>query len=214
MPVVDPVFQREKHVYRNDAFEEILKDAVRFFNGTPVHALPPPERFVGSGVYAIYCISNSGIYQKFGTQINRLDYAVPIYVGKAVPQGWRQGRNIDGADEGISLFSRLQTHAKSIASAKNLNLSDFACRFVIFEGVAISMIAAMEAKLIELKNPLWNSVIDGFGNHDPGKERISGMLSSWDTLHPGRAWAERMTGDKPNVNAIRQRIKDYMVGLR
>lgn len=153
MPVVDPVFQREKHVYRNDDFEEILKDAVRFFNGTPVHALPPPERFAGSGVYAIYCISNSGIYQKFGTQVNRLDYAVPIYVGKAVPQGWRQGRNIDGTD-------------------------------------------------------------DGFGNHDPGKERISGMLSSWDTLHPGRAWAERMTGERPNINVIRQRIKDYMVGLR
>lgn len=117
MPVVDPVFQREKHVYRNDDFEEILKDAVRFFNGTPVHALPPPERFAGSGVYAIYCISNSGIYQKFGTQVNRLDYAVPIYVGKAVPQGWRQGRNIDGTDDGTSLFSRLQTHAKSMVLA-------------------------------------------------------------------------------------------------
>lgn len=214
MPIVEEAFSREKHVYRNDAFEEILKDAVLFFNGTPVHSLPPPERFDGAGVYAIYCLSKTGIYQKFGQQINRMEYAVPIYVGKAVPPGWRQGRNIEDVNDGSALFSRLQDHSKSISNAKNLDIRDFACRFVIFEGVSVSMVAAIEAKLISLKNPLWNSVIDGFGNHDPGGKRITGKLSSWDTLHPGRKWAEKMTGEKPNANALRQRIKDYMVGLR
>ena len=40
-------FDRNEHVYTNDAFAELVKDAVRFFNGTPVHALPPPATFVG-----------------------------------------------------------------------------------------------------------------------------------------------------------------------
>ena len=43
-------FDRSEHVYRNDAFAELVKDAVRFFNGTPVHTLPPPESFLGTGV--------------------------------------------------------------------------------------------------------------------------------------------------------------------
>jgi hypothetical protein len=46
-------FDRSEHVYRNDAFAELVKDAVRFFNGTPVHTLPPPESFLGTGVYAL-----------------------------------------------------------------------------------------------------------------------------------------------------------------
>jgi len=34
-------FHREEHVYASDAFEEIIKDTMRFFNGTPVLQLPP-----------------------------------------------------------------------------------------------------------------------------------------------------------------------------
>ena len=44
-------FDREKHVYKNDAFVEMVKDAIRFFNGIPVHPVPTPERFYGTGVY-------------------------------------------------------------------------------------------------------------------------------------------------------------------
>lgn len=42
-------FERSKHVYRCDAFSELLKDAVRFFHGTPVCAFPHPgaKRFSG-----------------------------------------------------------------------------------------------------------------------------------------------------------------------
>src|ERR1035441_6648246 len=40
-------FDRAEHVYRNDAFAELVKDAVRFFNGTPVLPLPqPPAQFI------------------------------------------------------------------------------------------------------------------------------------------------------------------------
>jgi hypothetical protein len=51
-------FDRSKHVYKNDAFVELVKDAVRFFNGTPVRELPPAESFLGTGVYAAYSVSS------------------------------------------------------------------------------------------------------------------------------------------------------------
>lgn len=84
-------FDRQEHVYRNDAFAELVKDGVRFFNGTPVLAMPPVERFRGTGVYAIYYTGKSKHYCKYG-ELNRLSYSYPIYVGKAVPKGWRQAR--------------------------------------------------------------------------------------------------------------------------
>lgn len=207
-------FDREKHVYRNDAFSEILKDAVRFFHGTPVFNLPPPESFLGSGVYALYYIGRSGLYSKFGEIINRTSYNVPIYVGKAVPPGWRQSRSLQGESLSRTLFSRLTQHAKSIADVKNLKGEDFACRFMIFEGISQNMVAAVEAAIISEKTPLWNSVIDGFGNHDPGAKRITGRISSWDALHQGRSWTSRLSGEMPDVRDLKRRITDYLVGLR
>ena len=207
-------FKREDHIYSNPAFAEFLKDAVRAFNGSPVAPMPPPS-FTGSGVYALYCTAVKGPYAKFGKEINRLEYKVPIYVGKAVPPGWRQSRQLDGtADKSTSLCSRLIQHSRSIEQGKGLKLSDFACRFLIFEGVSVAMIAAVEASLIGLYTPIWNSVVDGFGNHDPGAKRASGRKTQWDSIHPGRKWLKGMTGDSQDVKVIVKRIKDYMAGLR
>jgi len=72
-------FDRSKHVYTNDAFVELVKDAVRFFNGTPVHPLPPPERFYGTGIYAIYYTGLAKPYSKY-SELNRLAYDFPIYL--------------------------------------------------------------------------------------------------------------------------------------
>ena len=87
-------FDRSEHVYRNDALAELVKDAVRFFNGTPVLSLPPPETFLGTGVYALYYIGKNPLYAKYA-ELNRLAYTAAIYVGKAVPKGWRQARSSD-----------------------------------------------------------------------------------------------------------------------
>ena len=83
---MDVIFDREKHIYKSEAFEEIIKDTIRFFNGTPVHNLPPPTRFHGTGVYAIYYTGKSEHYKILYEQ-NRLEFHQPIYVGKAVPGG-------------------------------------------------------------------------------------------------------------------------------
>lgn len=207
-------FDREKHIYRCNEFSELLKDAVRFFHGTPVCQFPPEERFNGAGVYALYYIGKSGLYAKFGREINREEYRLPIYVGKAVPMGWRQSRNALENGEGAKLFERLKQHANSVRAGKGLNIDDFVCRLMIFEGPVQAMIASVEAALIAMHRPLWNSVIDGFGNHNPGNKRFSGMITQWDSLHPGRAWTNQMTGKKPDVKMLNRRVKDYFAGLR
>ena len=142
-------FDRTKHVYKNDAFVELVKDAVRFFNGTPIHALPPADSFSGTGVYALYYTGQEGIYSHYGT-LNRLAYGHPIYVGKAVSKGWRQARVSDCPDkQSKELVSRLRQHSRSIDVASDLELSDFMCRFVIFEDSGSDMISTIEAALIK-----------------------------------------------------------------
>jgi len=57
----------------------------------PVVALPPPEPFIGAGIYALYYTGNFPAYQKVADR-NKIDrWAAPIYVGKAVPPGARKG---------------------------------------------------------------------------------------------------------------------------
>lgn len=210
--MVPQEFNRDKHVYVNDDFSELLKDAVLFFNGTPVIQMPPPEKFSGPGVYAIYCVAKKGLYAPYGKSINRMSYDIPIYVGKAVPPGWRQSRQLDDEKKCFSLYRRLSQHAQSIAQSKSLSLNDFVCRFSIFEGGAVDMIAAVEAAIISKYSPLWNSVVDGFGNHNPGKKRLSGKKTQWDCLHPGREWAKNMNGDEYSQREIEKRVKDFLLG--
>lgn len=203
-------FDRSKHVYTNDAFVELVKDAIRFFNGTPVHVLPPPERFLGAGVYALYYTGKTNPYLKYA-ELNRLSYDFPIYVGKAVPKGWRQSRQVDSIDKQSSnLYSRLREHARSINSTSNLSVHDFSCRFMIFEGASSDMIGTLEASIIKWKRPLWNSCLDGFGNHTPGKGRFQQAPSEWDVVHPGRPWAEKCKGKARARQTIVRGIQAFL----
>ena len=118
---------------------------------------------------------------------NSNTWKVPIYVGKAVPKGARKGGFGLGADPGIVLYSRLTKHANTIGEAENLDLDDFACRFLVIEDIWIPL---GESLLIEMFAPLWNTTLDGFGINDPGGGRRDQRRSGWDTIHPGRSWAE------------------------
>jgi len=206
--VVEP-FDREKHVYKNDAFVELVKDAVRFFYGTPVHRLPRPEKFFGTGVYALYYTGNAVPYSKY-SELNRLAYDFPIYIGKAVPQGWRQSRTEHTEDSKASeLYSRLNQHANSIRKVASLSIDDFSCRFMIFEGASSDMIGTLEAAVIKWKRPIWNSCLDGFGNHDPGKGRYKQAKSDWDVVHPGRPWAVKCKGKTPSRASLLKGIENF-----
>jgi hypothetical protein len=204
-------FDRIKHVYRNDAFDELVKDAVRFFNGTPIHELPPPERFKGTGVYALYYTGKHPLYARYA-ELNRLSYSYPIYVGKAVPKGWRQSRISDVVTkQSNELYSRLREHARNISIGAGLELQEFSCRFIIFEDSGSDMIGTIEAALIKLNRPLWNSVVDGFGNHTPGAGRFKQAKSDWDVIHAGRAWAEKCEGVPKNEEAIIKSIEQHFM---
>ena len=198
-------FDRSKHVFHSEAFAEIIKDTIRFFNGTPVHQLPPPENFVGAGVYAIYYIGKSPYYKHL-YEVNRLNFVQPVYVGKAVPRGWRQARLQQASNE---LYSRLCEHNNSICQVCNLDIDDFRCRFMILENAAVDMIGTVEASLIRQYVPIWNSCIDGFGNHDPGSGRYDQAKSDWDILHPGRRWADNLKGNHPSLEEIKVKVLDY-----
>ena len=137
---------------------------------------------------------------------NRINFAEPIYVGKAVPRGWRQARAQDAKNE---LYERLRDHFRSISSTNNLTPSDFRCRFMILENTATDMIGTVEAALIRCYKPIWNTAIDGFGNHTPGEGRFQQAKSDWDVLHPGRSWAEKCTGISSSIHDIEQKVKDY-----
>lgn len=212
--MIRQLFDRSKHVYHNEAFVELIKDAVRFFNGTPVHELPPLEKFLGTGVYALYYTGNHPLYTRY-KELNRLSYDFPIYVGKAVPEGWRQSRRSDSeSTQSNELFRRLKEHSRSIAVAHDLSLADFSCRFVIFEKEGSDMIGSIEAALIKLNRPLWNSCVDGFGNHDPGRGRYEQARSDWDVIHPGRTWAERLNGIPSDKSDIAGNIEKHLKNLK
>lgn len=207
-------FDRNKHVYHNEAFVELVKDAVRFFNGTPAYELPPPERFLGTGVYALYYTGDNPIYARY-KELNRLSYDFPIYVGKAVPSGWRQARIADSESvQSTELYRRLNEHSKSIVSGDGLHLCDFSCRFVMFERESSDMIGSIEAALIKLNRPLWNSCVDGFGNHDPGSGRYEQARSDWDVIHAGRVWVDRLNGVAKSKNDVVANIANHLKNLQ
>lgn len=207
-------FERSKHVYHSEEFVELVKDAVRFFNGTPVHSLPLQERFFGTGVYALYYTGNNPAYRRYA-ELNRLEYKYPIYVGKAVPKGWRQSRTSHDAaiKPSAELYSRIREHIRNIDTVEGIDQNDFSCRFVIFEAEGSDMISTIEAALIKLNRPLWNSALDGFGNHTPGAGRFNQAKSDWDVIHPGRAWADKCTGIPREEADILERIKAHLSTL-
>jgi hypothetical protein len=132
----------------------------------------------------------------------------PIYVGKAVPRGAGKGGFGLGANPGKVLLRRLNEHAESIRSTKNLKLDDFPCRYLVTDDIWIRL---AEAMLIDLFKPVWNKLIDGFGNHDPGKGRYEQQRAAWDMLHLGRAWAEKVRPGKDEKQLLAL-VADFFAG--
>jgi hypothetical protein len=79
-------------------------------------------------------------------------------------------------------------------------MSEHLCQYYIYVlyymvlPISSDMIGTIEAALIRLNQPLWNVVVDGFGNHDPGRGCYEQAKSDWDVIHPGRPWADRCNG--------------------
>lgn len=173
----------------------------------PVDKLPPEEPFVGAGLYAIYYVGKLELYAPIARANAGDAFAQPIYVGKAVPPGARKGGYGLGEDPGQVLFNRLREHAESIRQAKNLDLGDFRCRYLVADDIWIPL---GEALLIERFRPLWNKQLDGYGNHDPGSGRYKQQRAPWDVIHPGRGWAERLQPSRRPAEEIREGVRKYL----
>lgn len=153
-------------------------------------------RFRGAGVYAIYYTGDFPVYEVVKDRNAGGRWELPIYVGKAVPKGGRQGLEVGQDPNNTAVWSRLRQHARSIEAAENLRIEDFYARWLIVDDI---WIALGESALLRDTRPVWNAMVDGFGNHDPGKGRHKGLAPQWDTLHPGRSWATKLEPREPGT---------------
>jgi hypothetical protein len=174
--------------------------------------IAPLERLgniVGAGVYAIYYSGDFEPYNPVAVKNRGARFEQPIYVGKAVPKGARKGGLTFDASNGKALRDRLRQHAASITEAANLDLADFHFRSLMVEDIWIPL---GENMLIEQYKPIWNLVIDGFGNKDPGKRRATQYRSPWDVMHPGRHFAEKLASGSVTAEMLLTRLKEYFAG--
>ncbi len=184
----------------------LAESIVRELLVRPAEPLPPPELFVGAGIYLIYYTGEHLLYKPLAA-LNNTEPTYPIYVGQAAGPGARKGGFAEGTKQ-PALFNRLSQHAGSLHQATNLDIEDFRCRYLVVDDIWIGL---AESLLIERYRPLWNIVVDGFGNHDPGSGRHQGKRPNWDTLHPGRAWASRLQPSTLSLVAIEQKVRAYLL---
>jgi len=111
----------------------------------------------------------------------------PIYVGEATRKNGRKGGVLAEGPAGKAVFERLGNHADSIREADNLAVKDFWCRYLVLKDFFIPL---CESLLIDRYEPIWNKLIDGFGNKALGGPRQKlQQKSMWDVLHSGRTGA-------------------------
>jgi Eco29kI restriction endonuclease len=173
------------------------------------HPLGELKLFYGVGLYAIYYSGDFPPYSPLSQRNRNGLFEAPIYVGKAVPKGARKGGGV-GEVRSRALYDRLREHAESVLLASNLELADFHCRFLVVDDIWIPL---GESLLIAKFAPLWNAVIDGFGNHDPGSGRYNGLRPRWDVLHPGRAWADKCRVRHESQEQIVQDVITYFASI-
>lgn len=165
------------------------------------------DKFEGAGLYAIYYDGPFKPYLSLSQKNSNNQWAAPIYVGKSIPPGARKGGVGLGAKAGPALHKRIKEHRNSIKIVSNLDHEDFFVRVLVVEDIWIPL---GEALLIARFSPLWNQLIDGFGNHTPGKGRFEQERSRWDVLHPGRPWALKCQERKESAEDIENEIISYL----
>lgn len=181
-------------------YENLTINLVRELMSRGPWKLPLTDSFSGPGVYALFYDGDFTPY----SSIRSPHADRPIYVGKAVPPGARKGAK--STSDSRSLHARIAEHAHSIASTTNLDIKDFACRYLTVVPLWITM---AERFLLEHYQPIWNVCLEGFGLHDPGQGRHQGQVSWWDTLHPGRTWAGNLQPNK-TVEQATARLMEFL----
>lgn len=189
-------------------YDNLGASIARALDERPVESLDGLARFDGAGIYALYYTGGHSAYAELATENQSVPGSWAIYIGKADAENARKG-DPDQANKpvGAKLFSRIGKHRKSIEEATNLDPADFQVRALT---VAPTWIPLAEVVAIRIHNPVWNVIVDGLGNHDPGSGRYKGVRPRWDTLHPGRAWAPKLPARQESAADIEQDVVQYL----
>ena len=180
--------------------------------GSSAYEMDQLQTFAGAGIYAIYYCGSFKPYHAIASQNrDKTNPLFPIYVGKAVPAGARKGTVVSSSSNSKALFNRLTEPVESIQAANStLKLEDFVCRYLVVDDIWIPL---GESLMIAKFSPVWNTIIDGFGNHDPGKGRYQGLRPRWDVVHPGRKWAVKCQERNESLVSILRDLQSYLANI-
>lgn len=154
---------------------ELTAIICRKFEEQPSYDITTIPEFEGSGLYSIYYEGDSeALYLPLAP------YKIPVYVGSAQSHNSATGR---GVQQRRPLWTRVKQHGKSILEG-GLDGSDFAVRLLLLPDVHIDL---GENGLRVGYQPIWNSVLTGFGSHEQGPTTRKSKRSKWDTVHSGRS---------------------------
>ena len=189
-------------------YDNLGASIARALDNRPVLPLANLEKFDGAGIYALYYTGSHPAYEPLAERNRQEPGAWAIYIGKAEAENARKGDPEQASRPvGSKLFNRIGNHRKSIEAAINLDVNDFQVRAL---AVAPTWVPLAEVVAIRIHHPIWNTIVDGLGNHDPGAGRVSGMRPRWDTVHPGRAWAEKLAPRAESAADIQQDARNYL----
>ncbi|MEV7952763.1 Eco29kI family restriction endonuclease [Streptomyces sp. NPDC088141] len=165
--------------------------------------IPLTKEPVGSpdGLYALYYLGSHPLYRPASSSA----CTTPLYVGSARPSGYRKGTERATAAPTGAIGSRLRVHRKSIEQAEDLDVADFRVRYL---PVDETWIGGAERLMIGDHRPVWNTVVEGFGVHNPGSGRAPhARRSAWDELHEGRVWAQPMQPAARSADELRHAVR-------
>lgn len=190
------------------SYENLGASISRALDDQPIIPLAELTSFNGAGVYALYYSGDFPSYVPIAAANRSRAGSWAIYIGRAEAENHRKGDpDQQSVLEGPKLFKRINEHKKSIVQADNLNVEDFSVRYLV---VAPAWVPLAEIIAIRLHKPVWNSLVDGFGNHDPGSGRHNSVISRWDALHPGRRWALNLQPRRESSTTIQTEVLEYL----
>lgn len=189
-------------------YDNLGASIARALDERPVEKLTDLRTLDGAGIYALYYTGDHPAYAVLAERNREAAGSWALYIGKAEAENARKG-DPEQANKpvGAKLFGRIGNHRKSIEAATNLDVDDFQVRAL---AVAPTWIPLAEVVAIRLHSPVWNVIVDGLGNHDPGRGRYQGMRPRWDTLHPGRAWAPKLAERPESAADVQQDVIQYL----
>ncbi|MFG2562407.1 Eco29kI family restriction endonuclease [Streptomyces sp. NPDC048496] len=154
--------------------EQIANTVCETFERQPLVSMTTEiPRFEGSGLYALYY---RGVDVALYLPLAGLQ--IPVYVGQATSNSATGAR----VRERFPLHSRLKQHRISIIEG-GLPIDEFRFRALLLPDVHANL---GENGLRVGYQPVWNSILTGFGSKEQGATTRQSRKSKWDTVHDGR----------------------------